>query len=819
MPASPSARRAAQLPAQPGPLVGREADIDRTVEHLLRPDVRLLSLVGAGGAGKTRLAIEVAARVGAAFPDGAHFVDLSPITDTGSLIAAVARVLDIRERRDQPLIELVEDTLAPQQPLIVLDNFEQLLPASAQLARLLEVCPGLKLLVTTRSALHLRWEHVLTVPPLQVPNLEQLPELDALARVPSVALFTQRAQRVYPGFELTRVNARAVAELCVRLDGLPLAIELAAARVHVLPPRALLKRLDERLDLLATTNLDQPRRQRTMRAAIDASYDLLTPFEQALFRRLAVFVGGFPLDAVAEVCDPHGLLGPDPLSGVESLVNKSLLRQESSPHTDLDTPRFGMLETIREYALERLTESGEHDDLRRQHAAYYLSGADVVVGEIKSTQQAAWLRSLDGEHDNLLAALAWCHEVREPELGLRASGLLAWFWLVRGHVLEGRARLTALLEVGGRQPTALRAEALRVTGSLALNQADYPSARQFFGASLAIGRELGDRASCVGALSGLGATAMQEGDVATAEACFQEALSTQAELGDKLGLAESLNSLANIAHGRGDLARARELYRMSQSLNSEIGYRTDVVLHNLGVVAQEQGDLPAARQLFQDSVAIKRAIGDPLGVALSLAKLGEVTASSGDVARAHQFLSESLVLQYELGDRPGVAFVLERFAMTAAAHGQPGRALHLAGAADELRRAIGMPLSEAAQASLDAWLEPATGALPVADVQAALADGRAMSLDDVIAFAMSIAQRDADDQTDGQVGKLSPREREVAILLAEGCTNRQIAERLVVSERTAENHVQRLMNRLGLRSRTQVAAWAVRCGLSGDARK
>jgi predicted ATPase len=358
------------LPAQPGPLVGREADVARAVERLLRPDVRLLSLVGAGGAGKTRLGIEVAAHAGDAFPDGTHFVDLAPISEPGLFMAALARVLDVRERRERPLFALLQDKLALQQPLLVLDNFEQLLPAAPQLANLLQACPTLKVLVTSRSALRLRWENVLPVPPLTVPNLAKLPELDALAKVPAVALFTQRAQRVDPAFELTQANARAVAELCVRLDGLPLAIELAAARLQVLPPQALLKRLGERLDLVATTNLDQPPRQRTLRAAIDASYDLLSPAEQALFRRLSVFVGGFSLDAIPEVCDADGSLGVDALAGVESLVDKSLLRQERDQLGDADTPRFGMLETIREYALERLADSGERDALRRRHAAY-----------------------------------------------------------------------------------------------------------------------------------------------------------------------------------------------------------------------------------------------------------------------------------------------------------------------------------------------------------------------------------------------------------------------------------------------------------------
>jgi predicted ATPase/DNA-binding NarL/FixJ family response regulator/Tfp pilus assembly protein PilF len=793
------------LPAQPGALIGRSADIALTLERLNEPHVRLLTLVGAAGAGKTRLAVEVASRLFDTFPDGIYFVDLAPLAEPGLLAAAIARVVQIREQRDRPLLELLQDYLDTRHLLLVLDNFEHLLSAGPQLAELLQACPSIKLLVTSRSALRLRWEAVMHVPPLAVPDLHSLPRVEALAEVPAVALFVHCAQRVDADFTLNQANARAVAEVCVRLDGLPLAIELAAARARVLPPQALLNRLGERLDLLTTPSHDQPARQRTLRVAIDASYELLSAAEQALFRRLGVFVGGFSLPAVAEVCDPRASLGLDALAAIEWLVDQSLLRQERRAH-EQDEPRFGMLETIREYALERLAQSGERASTRRQHAAYYLGGADVALAQITSAQQSTWLRSLDADHDNLLAALAWCEEEREPDLGLRASGLLAWFWIVRGHVAEGRHQLTALLDLAPSQATPLRAEALRVTGSLALHQGDYAAARTLFEASLAIRREVHDAPGALGPLSGLGAAAMQLGDDVTAEACFQEALATQEALDDRLGMAESLNSLANLAHGRGDLTTARALYERSAALNREVGYRSDVVMHNLGVVAQEQGDLAAARRHFEDSVAIKRALGDPPGLALSLAKLGEVIATMNDLATAHPLLSESLTLQRDLGDRAGIAFVLERFALTAAAHAQPERALRLAGAADALREAIGTPLAAAARDALADGLAAARDGLPTARAARLWSDGRAMPMHQAIALALAAPTQAAQDDENP---RLSPREREVAILVARGLSNRDIAEQLVVSERTAENHVQRVLNRLGLRSRAQVALWAV----------
>ncbi|HEY1298508.1 MAG TPA: AAA family ATPase, partial [Chloroflexota bacterium] len=435
------------LPAQPGPLIGRASEVALVSNRLIQTEARLLTLTGVAGTGKTRLAVEVASQIHEAFGDGAYFVDLAPIQDPVLMLVAVARALEIREERGQPVLDVLKLQLAPRRTLLVLDNFEQLLPAAPQLSDLLQTCPGLKLLVTSRSALRLRWEHVIPVPPL--------------AEIAAVELFVQRAQRADPRFEFNTSNAAVVTEICMRLDGLPLAIELAAARTRVLPPPALLRRLGHRLDVLAVPGPDQPARQRTLRGALDWSYELLSAGEQALFRRLGVFVGGFPLAAVGEVCDAEGDLGLDGLAGVESLVDKSLIRREISPSSQGE-PRFAMLETVREYARERLDEAHEREVLRRRHAQYYLGGADVPVAEMQLAHQSVWLQSLETEHENLSAALAWCEEAREPELGLRAASLLAWFWIVRGHVAEGRRQLTALMRLADVVPAQVRAEALRV---------------------------------------------------------------------------------------------------------------------------------------------------------------------------------------------------------------------------------------------------------------------------------------------------------------------------------------------------------------------
>jgi DNA-binding CsgD family transcriptional regulator/tetratricopeptide (TPR) repeat protein len=446
-----------------------------------------------------------------------------------------------------------------------------------------------------------------------------------------------------------------------------------------------------------------------------------------------------------------------------------------------------------------------------------LSGAEVVVGQIGSAHQAAWLGNLELEHDNLRAALVWCQELRQPELGLRAAGLLAWFWQVRGHLSEGRARLAELLALASSTPPALRSESLRVAASLALSQSDDRVARALLEESLALRRSLGDAAGLLGPLSGLGYTAMQQGDDATAQACFEEALAIQRHLGDRLGIAESLNSLANLAHGRGDLAAARALYEQSAAFNREVGYRVDVVEHNLGVVAQEQGDLRAARQFFEASVAARRALDDTPGLALSLAKLGEVMADDGDVAAAQRVLAESVVLQRDIGDRPGLAFVLERVAMVAAVHGQPERALRLAGASSALREVLGVRLNPAARSSLDARLAPAWQALRAEVAALAWQQGRAMSVESAVVLALEPASSPTGEagryRTHPAVAQLTPREREVAVLVARGLTNRQIAGNLVIAERTADVHVSNILNKLTLTSRAHLAAWVVRHGL------
>jgi predicted ATPase/class 3 adenylate cyclase len=439
-------RHAHNLPAQPTPLIGREREAAEARERLRRPEVRLLTLAGPGGTGKTRLALQVAVDVLEDFADGVFFVPLAPISDPTLVASTVAQTLGVQETGSRPLLERLKEFLQDKAVLLVLDNFEQVIAAVPVVTALHAACPRLKSLVTSREVLRLQGEHEFPVPPLAVPDLRHLPASERLSQYAAAALFIQQASAVKPDFMVTNDNAPAVAEICVRLEGLPLAIELAAARSKLLSPQALLARLGSRLELLRGGARDLPARHQTLRGAIAWSYDLLSPDEQALFRRMAVFVGGCTLEAAEAVCRAAGPPELDVLEGMTSLVDKSLLRQEEEANRE---PRFQMLETIREYGLECLTTSGELESARRAHATDYLALAEEAEPELTGPQQGVWLHRLETEHDNLRAALQWSQARQDAETGLRLGGALWRFWLVRGYLREGRERLGRLLALAG----------------------------------------------------------------------------------------------------------------------------------------------------------------------------------------------------------------------------------------------------------------------------------------------------------------------------------------------------------------------------------
>jgi predicted ATPase len=457
------------LPLQPTLLVGREKEVADLCDLLLSDETSLLTLTGPGGIGKTRLALQAAADLLDDFPDGTFFVALASLTEAERFFSAVAVTLGVKETGERPLVETLKDYLGERHLLLLLDNFEQVLGAAPAVTELLGAAPGLKVLVTSRAPLGLYGEHEYAVPPLSVPDVKHLPDLKTLSQYEAVRLFIERAKSAKADFEVTDESAPAVAEICVRLDGLPLAIELAAARIKMLPPNELLHRLTSRLKLLTGGARDLPERQRTLRATIEWSFALLEEGEQLLFARLAVFSGGRTLEAIEAICDAEGDLPMGAFDGVSSLLDKSLLRQEEGPGGE---PRFVMLETIHEFAREKLGESAEAEEIKRTHAQYFLTLAEEADPELKGPDQLEWLERLEAEHDNVRAALSWASERKDVEVALRLGGALWWFWLVRGYHSEGRGWLEEALAMEGRGSPEVRAMALVGVGALALDQGD-----------------------------------------------------------------------------------------------------------------------------------------------------------------------------------------------------------------------------------------------------------------------------------------------------------------------------------------------------------
>jgi predicted ATPase/serine/threonine protein kinase len=734
-PAHQAEARPTNIPVQRTPFVGREKEVAAGKELLLRPDVRLVTITGPGGIGKTRLAVEVAGALVEHFPGGAHFIPLSTLSDPGLMASVIVQTLGIREAGIQSPLELLKKNLqdslrAPM--LLLLDNFEHLIQAAPTVAELLAVAPNLKILVTSRAALHLYGEHEFPVPPLGLPDSPSPPPLELLSQYPAIALFVQRAVAAKPDFELNAENARAVTEICARLDGLPLAIELAAARVKVLSPSSMRTRLASRLQLLTGGARDLPQRQQTLRATMDWSYDLLSPAEQKLFRRLAVFVGGCDLEGVEAVCDTQGDLDLDLLDGTASMVDKSLLQQIEQAHGE---SRFVMLETIREYALEKLKASSEEASTKRAHAAYCLVLAEEEATEKEGAEKAEWLERFTLEHDNFRAALEWLTETGHAEWGLRLGAALFRFWETREYITEGRDRLGKLLKLpGALAPTKARQRAVFSSGVLACEQADYASADPLFREALDIARQLGDKRAIAVSLNALGVNDRNRGKAATAHSLFEESLLLWRELGDQKAAARSLSNLANVFKSQGDYARARALHAECLSIFSGLGDRTGVAwsLNSQGDVARDQGDFGDAKTLYEQGLAIFWELGDRWGIGATLNDLGNLAMAERNTSIARSLYRESLKTFQELRHKRGIARLLECFASLAAAQLEAGRSLRLAGAAAALRQNIGAPLTPAEQAKLEAFLDPARQALTNTASATAWLEGWAMPVETAI---------------------------------------------------------------------------------------
>lgn len=698
------------LPAPRTALIGREQELAAVKKLLISGSARLITLTGAGGSGKTRLGLQVATQLIDEFPGGVYFVVLASITDPGTVASTIAQALGVRHTGGKPLAEALQDHLrllvhAPT--LLLLDNFEHLLAAAPLVGELLEACAPLKVLVTSRAVLHVYGEYEYPVPPLPVPELEQLSSLEVLAGNPAVTLFVERAAAVKAEFALTEENAPVVAQICCRVDGLPLAIELAAARVKMLSPAAVLARLQSRLELLTCGAVDMPARQQTLRRTIDWSHDLLNTAEQKLFRRLSVFVGGCTLEAAEAVCNTRYNLEIDVLEGMASLVDKSLVQQVGQKDGEV---RFTMLETIREYGLDRLAASGEKEVTQRAHAAYCMVLAEEGNPPLTTAERTNWLALCDIEHDNLRAALDWLIASENYEWASRLGLAFYWFWEPREHLAEGRELVEAILKMRGAQArTKARAKALTYAANLMANQGDYPSSFRLGREALDIYHELGDTKSIAGQLNSLGINSRSSGDYASARSWFERSLQVCRELGDGRETAAALSNLAESVRAQGDPSLARALLEEALSLFCELGDAVGVAwsFNHLGDVARDRRDLEEARRLYQEGADALGRLGDRWGMAGSIVDLGYLACEQKEHATAQSFFEEALKTFLDLGHMRGVAKALEGFACLAANQQNSEHALTLAGAAAALRHTMRAPARPDERAILDRVLKPA----------------------------------------------------------------------------------------------------------------
>ena len=642
------------LPLQVTSFVGREAQITE-VEKLLTK-TRLLTLTGSGGTGKTRLSLQVGAELLEEYSDGVFLVELAPVRDPDLVPQAVASALGVREEVGHNLMQTLGKYLASKKLLLLVDNCEHLLSAAALLVdTLLRSCAGLRILASSREGLGIAGEQIYRVPSLSLPNPRETASPETLGQCEAVRLFVERALAVSPTFAITAQNASALAQLCARLDGIPLAIELAAARMKALSVEKLLERLDDRFRLLTGGSRTALPRQQTLRALIDWSYDLLGESERALLQRLSIFAGGWTLEGAESVCADDVVEEWEVLDLLTGLVDKSLVAYEE------EDERYRLLETVRQYARDRLLERGEAAivAVRERHIDFCVQLAEAADAELKGPQSVLWLGRLEQEHDNMRAALAWCQgNAQAGDSGLRLGAALDQFWRLRGYWSEGREHLSTLLADAGSQVSqSARAQALMITGKMASLQGDYASARALYEESLAMRRELGDKQGMANSLRSLGIVASNQGDFASARPLYEESLAVSRDLGDKRGLAQSLHDLGKMASLQGDYANARALLEESLAIQKELGNKQGVAdsLGSLGFMAFFQGDYANAHSLQEELLAIWRESGDKSGLALTLSNLGYAAWERGDYANARPLLEESLTIRRELGDKSGLA--------------------------------------------------------------------------------------------------------------------------------------------------------------------
>jgi predicted ATPase/DNA-binding CsgD family transcriptional regulator len=778
------------LPTQLTSFVGREKEL-ADVKKLLY-NAHILTLIGPGGTGKTRLSIQAAGELFDLYPEGVWFVELAPILDPLLVPRTTAIAVGLRDEPQRLVIDVLCDHLREKKILIILDNCEHLVDACARMAdRILHAAPDTRILASSREGLGISGEVTYRVPSLGLPDLDHLPSLESLNQYEAVKLFIDRATSAVPTFTVTNENAPALAQVCHHLDGIPLAIELAAAKIRVLSVEQIANRLDDRFRLLTGGSRTALERHQTLRAAIDWSYNLLPQTEQVLFRRLSVFVGGWTLEAAESVCEDESVKNEDVLDLMEQLINKSLVITEEAGHES----RYHMLETIRQHANEKLIESGENDALRDRHLKYFLHLAEVAEPELQSEEQGKWLDQLEIEQNNFRAALDWSKgEQQGAESILRLAGALWHFWEIRGYYAEGRAQLEAALARNRAARPPAQAKALVGAGTLAWYQTDYAGATAFHEQALSIQRELEDRQGMAFSLNNLGAQALEQADFPQAARWLEESLALSREISDP---------------------------RMA-------GY----ALHNLAEVARHQGQFERASDLYLESLAAFRESGDRWSISFTLIWLGVATQHLGAYDQATAYIKEGLALCLELGIRRGIAEGLEGLAGVAFDQRQSDWAAQLFGASDALRKALHSPMSPADHIEHESIVAEACAALGEEAFKEAWTSGQALAAEGwekVIVYALAqpspseaktpsetgpviiLSRNEADKK---KYGGLTSREREVAAQIAQGKSNQEIAAELFVGLKTVEAHVTRILSKLGFTSRAQIAGWAVSKGLA-----
>ena len=832
--------------------IGREHEVARICELLQRQEVRLLTVLGPGGIGKTRLAIHVATVLQEHFVDGVYFISLASITAPDFVAPAIAQGLGVQEIGEQPVFEQVKVALRTKQTLLLLDNFEHVVSAAPVLTELLIACPRLKILVTSRAVLHVQGEYEYPTPALSVPDIKQIPEVEALAQNASMMLFVQRAQAVRPDFALTDTNAKSIARICIRLDGLPLAIELAASRIKMFPPQALLAKLERRFDVLTSAVRDIPVRQRTLYNTIAWSYDLLDAREQQLFCALSVFTGGCTLATIENVIT--GFLEETDetlpvLDRVSSLLDKSLLLQLEQ---EGEEPRFAMLETLREYGQERLRKSGRAKTVQNAHALYFLTYVEEAEPHLKDAQQLLWMVRIEQEQENVRAALEWLIDRKETELAARFCAALGWFWYLKGYWSEGRRWIDAVLELSdGETSTKAQARMLYSAGNLAYYQDDYQTARTMLIKSIELCRELGLEQELAHALSMLGMLmhvqgdslaarrlleesetlcrtrgytwelahllrklshiAWSKGDLTQAEAFAQEGLSLARKLGDTSLIATTLSALSGIANRQGNLTQATTLTQETLALARKLGDKSLIATatQNLGYLAAQQGQLSQASAYAQEALSLFRELGDRTFITAALHSLGHIAVSQGNIAQAAQSYQEGLFLSEQIKNETRMGWHLIGLAGVAEKEGQYQKACRLLGVA-EVRFDVNVYMNATERAEYDGLVRRIRTQLGENAFATLWTQGRAMTPQEALnSEELAASQPTTTPSSGNNPAGLTVREMEILRLVAQGLTDAQVAEKLVISTRTVSWHLTTIYSKLAVSSRSAATRYAI----------